>query len=253
MISCLIVDDEAPAREELKFLIEEFEDVNVVGLAKHGLEAIELNSKLNPDLIFLDIEMPKIGGIEVADTIIKSGYNPIIVFVTAYDEFALKAFEVNAIDYLLKPIIKERLNKTINKIRTMKNNISRNEYDLSKLLTEMKEKNSNINKITLYKDGTLIPLRQDEIVYATVELKQTIIISTRGRYEYPNTLSCFEEKMNSKNFFRSHRSFLINLDFIEKIEPWFNSTFIIKMKNCEDKIPVSRGQAKEFKKIMNIT
>lgn len=254
MIKCIIVDDEMPAREELKYLLQEFEDIEVIGEAAHGLEAIELNKKLKPDLMFLDIQMPKISGIEVAYRLIKDGHLPLIVFVTAFEEYAIKAFEVNAIDYILKPISKERLKKDIEKvIHTHKLRSGELEDKIEKLIKDFKSQRANkITKISLYSNGRLIPLDPKEIIYATVEERSTVIVSTKGRFESNNTLSQLEEKLNSSNFFRCHKSFLVNLDYIEEIDPWFNSTFLIKMKNIKDEIPVSRSQAKEFKRIMDI-
>ncbi|EOC99470.1 LytR/AlgR family response regulator transcription factor [Caldisalinibacter kiritimatiensis] len=255
MIRCLIVDDESPAREELMYLLNEYEELEIVGTAKHGIEAIELNDKLKPDVIFLDIQMPKVDGIEVAKEVIKSTNVPLIIFVTAYDEYAIQAFELNAIDYLLKPVSQERLDKSINKVEERLDNIS-NEYEqkLKKLLNVITNKeDKNIKKICLYKNGTIVPLDINKIIYATVENRNTVIFSVEGKYEYSHTLSDLEEKLNLSNFFRSHRSFLINLDFIEEIEPWFNSTYQVKMKQINEKIPVSRKQVKEFKNIMNIT
>ncbi|SHH65685.1 two component transcriptional regulator, LytTR family [Caloranaerobacter azorensis DSM 13643] len=253
MIRCIIVDDEMPAREEIKYLLQQFDDIDIVGEAAHGLEAIELIQKLKPDLIFLDIKMPKISGIEVAEHVIKDEYVPLIVFITAFDQFAIKAFDVNAIDYLLKPISKERLKKTIDKIKEIY--YSRIDYNdrLEKFLKYIKDEERNkINKISVYKNGKLIPLNLNEIIYITVEGRTTVIVSTKGRFESNNTLSQLERKLNTKNFFRSHRSFLINIDYIEEIEPWFNSTYQIKMKYSKEKIPVSRSQVKEFREIMNI-
>ena len=254
MISCIIVDDEMPAREELKYLLQEFENIEVIGEAAHGLEAIELNEKLNPDLIFLDIQMPKISGIEVAHRLIKGSHLPMIVFVTAFEEFALKAFEVNAIDYILKPISKERLQKNIEKvIQTHRLRNAGFEEKIEKLLIDFRTQHvKKVNKISLYNNGRLIPIDPNEIIYATVEERSTVIVSLKGRFESNNTLGQLEEKLNLSNFFRCHKSFLVNLDYIEEINPWFNSTFLIKMKNTKDEIPVGRSQAKEFKKIMDI-
>lgn len=253
MIRCIIVEDEIPAREELKYLLQEFEDIDIVGEAPNGLEAIELIQRLKPDLILLDIKMPKISGIEVAEHIVKNDHVPLIVFITAFDQFAIKAFEVNAIDYLLKPVSKERLKKAIEKIK--EKHYSKADYDdrLEKLLRVIKnEKRNRVSKISVYKNGRLIPLDPGEIIYITVEGRNTIIVSTKGKFESNNTLSQLEEKLNTKNFFRSHRSYLINLDYIEEIEPWFNSTYQVKMKNSKEKIPVSRSQVKDFRRIMNI-
>jgi DNA-binding LytR/AlgR family response regulator len=254
VIRTIVVDDEMPAREELIYILKGFKNIEIIGEASHGIEALELNKHLKPDLVFLDIQMPKISGIDVARKMLDESHIPLIVFVTAYEEYALDAFDVNAIDYILKPISKERLAKAMDKII---NNleIEKDDYyaKLNKLIQDLNTKETEVNRrISVYDNGKLIPLDLKEIIYATVEDKSTVIISKRGKFEINCTLGQLSNRLNSANFFRSHKSYLINLDLIEIIEPWFNSTFNVKLKNVDEKIPVSRSQSKEFKEIMNI-
>jgi DNA-binding LytR/AlgR family response regulator len=254
MIRTVVVDDEMPAREELIYILQGFKNIDIIGEASHGMEALELNRKLKPDLVFLDIQMPKINGIDVARVILKESHIPLIVFVTAFEKYAVEAFDVNAIDYILKPISEDRLAKTMDKIV---NNlgIDKDEYyaKLDKLLLDLNAKEMEFNKrISVYSNGKLIPLDTKDIIYATVEDKNTVIISKKGKFQINYTLGQLFNKLNSTSFFRSHKSYLINLDLIEVIEPWFNSTFNVKLKNVNEIIPVSRSQSKEFKKIMNI-
>lgn len=254
MIRSIVVDDELPAREELIYILQSFEEIEIVGEASHGMEALELNRKLKPDLIFLDIQMPKINGIDVAGKILKESHIPFVVFVTAYEEYALQAFEVNAIDYILKPISIERLSKTVEKIIN-NTNIEKSNYlgKLNKLIQDLRvNERETGTKISVSANGKLIPLDSAEIIYATIENKNTIIFSEKGKFETNYTLGELSRKLNRANFFRCHKSYLVNLDLIEVIEPWFNSTFNLKLKNIKDKIPVSRSQSKEFKNIMNI-
>lgn len=255
MIKTIVVDDEAPAREELIYILEKFQNINIVGEASHGAEAIKLNQNLKPDLIFLDIKMPKLNGIDVAKRILEGEHKPYIVFVTAYEKYAVEAFEVNAIDYILKPISEERLKQGIEKILSnFKVDNKKYIYRLNNLLQEVKEEeHKSITKICVYDNGKIIPLNPEDIVYATVENKNTVIISTKGKFIVKHTLGELQETLESSSFFRSHKSFLINLDYIEIIEPWFNSTFNVVLKHSNVKIPVSRSQSKEFKKLMNIT
>lgn len=254
MIKVIVVDDETPAREELVYILEKLGSVKVVGEASHGLEALELNRRLKPDLVFLDIKMPGLNGIDVAKRILEEPYMPYIVFVTAYEEFALKAFEVNALDYILKPVCEERLRKGMDRI-IYKIKLGERAYysKLNKLIEDLNEKDhESINRISVYHNGKLIPLEYKEIIYATVEDKNTVIISTKGKFHVNYTLAELQKKLNSNSFFRSHKSFLINLDKIKTIEPWFNSTFNVIFENIDGKVPVSRGQSKEFKELMNI-
>lgn len=254
MIEVIVVDDELPAREELIYILKRFENIKVIGEASHGMETLELNRKLKPDLIFLDIQMPKINGIELAKKIMDEPHIPFIVFVTAYEEYALEAFEVNAIDYILKPISIGRLAKTMDKIiRNIR--IEKDSYmeRISKLIKDLSaNERKDSNRISVSDKGRLIPLDSSEIIYATVEDKSTVIISKKGKFQTNYTLEELNKKLNNQNFFRSHKSYLVNLDLIEIIEPWFNSTFNLKLKGIEEKLPVSRSRSKIFKKIMNI-
>lgn len=254
MIRALIVDDEAPAREELKYILENYEGIDIIAEADHGEEALELNEKLKPDLLFLDIKMPKINGIDVAKKIVEGNHKPYIVFVTAYEEYAIKAFEVNAVDYILKPISEERMEKGMEKIMDNFNGEREAFYNkLNSFIDNIKEKGeNNPSRICAYKNGKLIPIDIREIIYATVEDKNTVIVSAKGKFTINCTLSQLSQKLDKASFFRSHKSFLINLDLIEFIEPWFNSTFNVTLKGVDVKIPVSRSQSKEFRELMNI-
>lgn len=255
MLRCLIVDDEAYARGELICLLKDFEEIEIIGEASHGYEAIEKNRELKPDLIFLDIRMPQIGGIEVADIIINEEKVPLIVFVTAYEEYAIKAFEVNAVDYLLKPISKSRLNQTIKRVMKMYPEKDDEGYiqGIKKLLIHFKaNKKEEATKLYINEKGRLIILEPFEIIYATIEDGNISVITIRGKFKSRITLNQLEEQLNSNIFFRSHKSYLINLDYIEGIIPWHNSTYAVELKNVEEKVPISRNKLKEFKTIMNM-
>jgi len=253
MVRAIVADDEAPAREELIYILQQLNKVEVVGQASHGLQVLDLNRKYKPDLIFLDIKMPGMNGIEVAKKLLEESHVPYVIFITAYDEYAVEAFEVNAIDYILKPVYEERLDKALNRIMEQ---IAKKDKDylnkLNKLIEDMNEKGHESSRISVYHNGKLIPLDKDDIIYATVENKNTIIVSTKGRFEVNYTLGQLQKILSSDNFFRSHKSFIINIDKIELIEPWFNCTYNVVLKDVNMKIPVSRSQSKEFKEIMNI-
>lgn len=252
MIRCLIVDDELPAREELKYILSKTNKVKIVGEAKHGLDALRQCRKLEPDLIILDIQMPQMSGIEVAREILKDEHIPMIIFVTAYDKFAIEAFEVNAIDYLLKPISEGRLLNRIDKVYSMRRQEEILSMEkLNKLINEIKS-SSSTSRIAVYHKNRLIPIDTKDIIYITIENKNTIIVTTNGRFESNNSLSNIYNKLNSNEFYRTHKSYILNLNFIESIEPWFNSTYNINLKNSKEVVPVSRNYAKDFKEIMNI-
>lgn len=251
---CLIVDDEIHARKELLYILNDIVDVEVVGESSYGMEALELNRKLKPDIMFLDIQMPEMSGMDVAKILLGEKHRPIIIFVTAYDQFAIEAFEVNAVDYLLKPISEERLKDRIKNITLMKKNNKDINYDkLSKMIQEIKsDKNSLPNLISVYHKNKLIPIEIKDIIYATIENKNTIIVTSEGKFEINCTLSKLLEKLNPSMFFRSHKSYIVNLNNISSVEPWFNATYNIELKGNLGMIPVSRTYAKDFLKIMNI-
>ncbi|NLV89729.1 MAG: response regulator transcription factor [Tissierellia bacterium] len=253
MLKCLIVDDERPAREEILYILKEIGKVEVVGEASHGVEALELIEKLKPDVVFLDIQMPQMSGIEVAKRIVDQGYDLMIIFVTAYDQFAIEAFEVNAIDYLLKPISEDRLKKTIQKIISHKSEREDLSYDkLSRLIEDIRPTKASSPWISVYYNNKLIPIEIKDIIYATIEDKNTVIITEKGKYGTNYTLNDLMEKLDPQIFFRSHKSYIINLKYIESIEPWFHSTYNINLKSVKDTIPVSRSCSKKFREIMNI-
>lgn len=253
LLRCLIVDDEKPARQELLYILSNIEGVEVVGEASHGIEALELIKKLRPDIVFLDIQMPQMSGIDVARKLLEEEYRPMIIFVTAYDQFAVEAFEVNAIDYLLKPISEERLERRLENI-ILKDHEEKFDYNkLNKLIQDIESNTKTTTKrLSLYHNNKLIPIETKDIIYATIEDKSTVILSNKGKFETNYTLNDLMEKLDSSSFFRTHKSYIVNLNYIESIEPWFNSTYNINLKDIDEVIPVSRNYAKNFREIMNI-
>lgn len=251
---CLIVDDEIPARQELLYILNNIEGVEVVGQASHGMEALELNRKLKPDIMFLDIQMPEMSGMDVARILLGEEHKPMVIFVTAYDQFAIEAFEVNAIDYLLKPISEERLKIRLKNINSVKRGLRDSNYEkLSKMIQDIKSDRRDLpNIISVYHENKLIPIEIKDIIYATIEDKNTIIVTDRGKFEINCTLNKLLEKLDSSIFFRSHKSYIVNLNNISSIEPWFNATYNINLKDDLGMIPVSRSYAKAFREIMNI-
>lgn len=251
---CLIVDDEIPARKELIFILNDIEGVEVVGEASHGREALELNRQLKPDIMFLDIQMPEMTGIDVARILLEEEHKPMVIFVTAYDQFAIEAFEVNAIDYLLKPISEERLKNRLKDINSTKQALGDSNYKrLSKMIQDIKSDMKDLpNIISVYHKNKLLPIEIKDIIYATIEDKNTVIVTDRGKFEINWTLNKLLEKLDSSMFFRSHKSYIVNLNNIASIDPWFNATYNINLKDNKGIVPVSRSYAKAFREIMNI-
>ncbi len=251
MIRCMIVDDEKPARDELRFLLEAFSDIEVVSEAENGTDACDFQKKSPVELVFLDINMPGISGVRVAEKWMAYEHPPMIIFTTAYDEYAIRAFDLHAIDYLLKPINSERLASAIDRVR------EKQIIDQTKAINELADKMSEdrtcgMDRICFESSGRLIPVDIQNIIYAAIEDKNTVIHTTQGVFVYGHSLSYLQERLRSDHFLRTHRGYLMNVNFVEAIEPWFNNTFMVKMKHCDEMIPVSRNQVKTFKEVFNL-
>lgn len=251
MISCIIVDDEKPARDELAYLLSSIEDIEVVGEAENGIQAIRKAIEKKPQLVFLDVSMPGINGIDIAKELSEIEPSPLIVFITAYDKYAVSAFEVSAFDYLLKPVSEDRLRNSIDRIRSLISTRETQALDkLGKLPGELNLSRST--RIVGYQNGMIFPIELEEILFLTLEGKNTIVVCERGKYQINGTLSELQERLSDRRFFRSHKSYIVNLDRIDSIEPWFNSTYNIHLKGIAEIIPVSRTYVKAFKEAMNI-
>ena len=234
----LVIDDERLARKELIKLLEDFPEIEILGEAANADEAYEQINLLNPDLLFLDIQMPGKTGFELLEMLDSV---PKVIFTTAYDEYALKAFEVNALDYLLKPIQLDRLNETITKLEPPKEDVA-----------EEKEPKLGLNDQVFVKDG-------DKCWF--VSLKDIRYFESDGNYikvffenfkpMIHKSLNALDEKLNDRDFFRASRKHIINLSWVESIEPWFNGGLMVKLKGG-DKVEVSRRQAAKFKEKMSL-
>jgi two-component system LytT family response regulator len=235
----LIVDDERLARKELIKLLEEHPAIEVVGEAMNADEAEQMVNELNPDLLFLDIQMPGRTGFQLLESLDSS---PLVVFTTAYDEFAMKAFEVNALDYLLKPIHPERLSEAVQKV---------NEKEKSRG-GRSKDKKLGLEDQVFVKDGdrcwfvslTNIRLFESDGNYIKVYFDG-------NRPMIHKSLNALDEKLDERAFFRASRKHIINLSWVESIEPWFNGGLMVKLKGG-DKVEVSRRQAAKFKDMMSL-
>jgi two-component system LytT family response regulator len=238
----LIIDDERLARKELQKLLEEFKEVEIIGEASNADEAFEMIQSLKPDLLFLDIQMPGKTGFELLEMLDTS---PSVIFTTAYDEYALKAFEVNALDYLLKPIQTDRLKESIAKVETQLKKEKEQAADGEQLKL-------GIHDQVFVKDG-------DKCWF--VKLSNIRLFESDGNYikvYFDNfkpmihkSLNALDEKLNDREFFRASRKHIINLSWVEGIEPWFNGGLMVKL-NGGEKVEVSRRQAAKFKEMMSL-
>lgn len=246
-IKTLIIDDERLAREELKSLLKDYEEIEIIAEAKNGKEGVKIINEHQPDLIFLDVDMPELSGF---DLLKKLDEIPIVVFVTAYNEYALKAFEVDALDYILKPIDPKRLEETIKKITLQfkEENETNEGFDSESHQKRMLSFNDSI----FIKDGekcwfiemNKIRLLESEGNYVKVHFDQCKPLILRS-------LGSFEEQLDPNYFFRANRKFIVNIKWIETIENWFNGGFMMILKTGE-KIEISRRQAIKFKDFWGI-
>ncbi len=240
MQKVILIDDERLARSELKRLLQEFPDVEVIGEAANANEGIEKIETLNPDLIFLDIQMPGKTGFDMLTQLEKA---PHVIFVTAYDEYALKAFEVNALDYLMKPVEPKRLADALLKVR-QKDEEELLSYNNRGLLGEHDQ--------VFVKDGErcwFVKL-SDVRLFESVGNYAKVFFGT-NKPLILKSLNALEERLDEKVFFRANRKHIINLRMIEKIEPYFNGGLLLDLVGGE-KIEVSRRQAVKFKEMMSL-
>lgn len=245
----LIVDDELLAREELRYLLEQQGGIDIVGEGENGFDAVELCRDLKPDLVFLDIQMPGRNGIEAAREIIRLDPPPAILFQTAYDEFALQAFEVAALDYLLKPISPERLKKSLARLLERRPSLA----DLERLVNNLSPRAPKEHKpIPVYRGDAIIPLKQQEIIFVEARGKEVRIVSTRGEFNHSGAFWQIEEQLTHPDFLQCHRSYLVNIAYVERIDLWVNNSFMLALSGVEERIPVSRGQAPEFRRRLNL-
>lgn len=250
MINLLLVDDEQPALTELAFLLQSEPDLHIIGTftaPKKALEFILLNEV---DAVFLDISMPDMDGFLLAEAIIRLRKPPHIIFATAHDEYAIKAFEVNAIDYLLKPISDARLALTLERLRAKVQ--SAPSVDSLKHLLKDRYIEKRTTRIPLWKNDRIHLISPEDITYIESRDKETLIYTKKGLFISTEPLTHYEDILASYPFFRCHRSFMIHLDDIKEIIPWFNNTYAVKLSGYDIEIPISRRNIKDFKHLMNI-
>jgi two-component system LytT family response regulator len=241
----LVIDDERLAREELKSLLKDYHEIEIIGEAKNGEEGIEQIRELKPDLIFLDINMPGLNGF---DMIKQLDEIPRVIFVTAYDEYAIKAFEVNALDYIMKPVDPERLKESIQKLNSGEDDFVSSQQTLA----------SRKDRVLTIKDRVFI---KDGEKCWFIELSKVRMLESDGNYVkvyFDNfrplilrSLNSFEERLDPEYFFRANRKFIINLQWVSSIENWFNGGLQVELREGE-KVEISRRQAIRFKEMMSL-
>ena len=254
-LSALIVDDELLAREELVFLLKSFPAVEIVGAAGDGLEALRLIRQLEPDLVFMDVQMPGLDGLGVVRKLVEGGgVLPRLVFATAYDQYAVEAFEVNAVDYLLKPIEKERLATSIERAQKLLASPSQQASSMERLLAQLQSGPARPAKLLLNSRGRLILVDAGDVIYATIQDGVITVVSTQieGVSNY-RTIEELQSTLDANTFWRPHRSYLVNINKIREVVPWFKSSYQLRMSDKKQtEIPVSRAQTKRLRQLFKL-
>jgi two-component system response regulator LytT len=257
-INTLIIDDEKPARDELAFLLKAFPEINLVGQGKNGLEAVNLIKEHSPDLVFLDVQMPGLDGFGVLKKLVeRKARVPHVVFATAFDHYAVQAFDVNAVDYVLKPFDKSRLAKAIARARREMEADTSPAERLEKLVNQLGSAKPGASapvKLLVKSQQRLLLVDAEDLVFATIAggLITVCAREADGTSNY-RTLEEMHAALDADSFWRPHRSFLVNIHHIKEVVPWFKSSYMLKMNDKKQtEIPVSRQQTKRLRELFKL-
>src|SRR5689334_1968597 len=231
-IRALIVDDEPLARRRIRSLLAHDSSVDVIGECSDGLKAVTAISELTPDLVFLDVQMPAMDGFEVIQTI-GPEQMPTVIFVTAYDQYALKAFEVNALDYLLKPFDRSRFQKTLERAKTMITRLQNGDvnHQLLSLLADLRREQGTLDRFIIKSGGRVVFLRVEEIDWMRTVGNYVRLQVGRDSHLMRETMTAMEAKLNPDRFMRIHRSTIVNLDRVREVQPWAKGEYVVIMRD----------------------
>jgi two-component system, LytTR family, response regulator LytT len=252
-LRAVIVDDEQLAREELRYMLDQLGGVEVAAEAGNGPEAIGLIGRLNPDIVFLDVQMPGLTGFEVAHRLIQNGGSPNIIFVTAFDRHAIEAFEVNAVDYLLKPVETARLEQAVDRARRRIGEAPLNDQ-VERIVQQMHERQRRRERVAVKVAERFLLIQADEIIYASLTDDSINIVTSQfaGTSNF-RTLDELQARLDPATFWRVHRSHLVNINKVKEIVPWFSRNYILRMKDAKaTEIPVSRAQTKRLREYLRL-
>lgn len=240
-ITALIIDDERYSREELRHLLHDNDLINVVGEGESGEVAIVKALQLKPDVLFLDVEMPQMNGIETAKAISNLKKPPLIVFATAYPDFAVDAFRYGAIDYLVKPFEEERIKETITRLDNRLNNAN-----------DVKENTPSPSKLAVESEDGIVYIDPNEVIFVYRDERVTKIVGKLFEYETKTPLKDLEVRLKDYRFFRIHKSFLVNLRDVKKLIPWFNGAYQLELHGRKEILSVSRNYVKALRKKLEL-
>lgn len=237
MLTCVIVEDEFPAREELKYFLTKHKEISLEKEFENPIDSLKYLQENKVDVVFLDINMPELDGMSLGKILTKLNPNIKIIFITAYRDYAAEAFEIKAFDYLLKPYSEKRITEVLNNLTMIKDNSPTKEVE-------------KINKVTVFLDEKMVVLSLDEIYYIEVSEKESLVYTQNEIYTSKLKISKWEEILPKNKFYRTHRAYIVNLDKIKEVEPWFNGTFVLKIQDLKFKVPVSRNNIKDRKSVV---
>jgi two-component system LytT family response regulator len=244
-LTAVIIDDENLARQIVKKYLEDYNEIELLTECSNGLEGIKKINELNPDLVFLDIQMPKINGFEMLELIEEP---PVIIFTTAYDQYAIKAFEVNAADYLLKPFSKERFDEAVQKAKIFLSDKSKQHEQIKKIIDHNDNAKKYLDRIVIKNGSSINVIPAEEVFYIEAQDDYAMIYSSAGKFLKQKTMKYFEKHLNQNDFVRIHRSYIVAVAEIEKLEQMEKGSYLVKIKSGSKKLPVSKTGYENLKK-----
>ena len=265
-LRAVVVDDEQLARDELGYLLGQLGGIEVIGLAGNGVEALSTIDRLHPDVVFLDVQMPGLSGFEVARRMLDTQNGSHIIFVTAYDQHAIEAFEVNAVDYLLKPVEQARLELAVQRARRrievdrmdraagVTGGLNAQLERIVQLVTERQDHHRRRERLAIKVGERFLLVQADEIIYASLADDSIAVVTGQhvGTSNY-RTLDELQARLDPDVFWRVHRSHLVNINKIKEIVPWFSRNYILRMKDDKStEIPVSRMQTRRLRDYLKL-
>jgi two-component system LytT family response regulator/two-component system response regulator LytT len=258
LLKVIVVDDEQLARDELCYQLDQLADVEVVAQAGNGIEALSASERHNPDLVFLDIQMPGLNGFEVARRLLEQEQSPALVFVTAFDQHAIEAFEVNAVDYLLKPVEGARLEQALARARRRLGSERTSDGPLNdqleRIVKMMAGRGTRRDQVAVKVGERFVLVQAEDIIYASLADESINIVTGQvtGTSNY-RTLDELQARLDPEMFWRVHRSHLVNINKVKEIVPWFSRNYILRMKDAKGtEIPVSRSQTKRLREYLKL-
>ena len=238
-LKAVVVDDEQPICDEIEYLLSKHLDMDVIAKFNNCQEAIDCILEQKPDVVFLDIKMPGMSGLELARKLNVLRQPPFIIFVTAFQEHAIEAFDTPAVGYITKPVTEEKLALTLNKVRNF--------------TTKTIQPTTPINKICALYNNRIIPLDKKDIVFVYVKDKEVFIRTRTAEYTAMPTMQEFDELLGGGHFLRVHRQYIVNLDEVKEITPWFHGSYLLIMNDAKkQEVPVSRNKVKQLKHLLGL-